>query len=155
MRTCQFSYSSNLAVYSTDKALGHQCEMFIIDTRSVDAVLTQEDTIRRIPINGPRISSILWGALDETIITGHEDGELNIWDVRVRLSYRNNRTKTKNVNFELFFDSRSIFFLRLERNSTPTKVTSRRSTTCSSVKMEPCSLLPPKTTQQSFSIASH
>ena len=57
--------------------------MFIIDTRNVDSVLSQDDAIRRIPINGPRISSILWGALDETIITGHEDGEINIWDVRV------------------------------------------------------------------------
>lgn len=62
--------------------------MFIIDTRTVDTVLSQEkDCICRVPVNGPRISSILWGALDETIITGHEDGELNIWDVRVREIY--------------------------------------------------------------------
>lgn len=83
VRTCNFSYSANLAVYSTDKALGHQCEMFIIDIRNVDAELSQEDAISRIAVTGPRISAILWGALDETIITGHEDGEIALWDVRV------------------------------------------------------------------------
>ncbi|XP_008553489.1 eukaryotic translation initiation factor 3 subunit I [Microplitis demolitor] len=81
VRTCAFGFSGNMAVYSTDKALGHQCEMFIIDTRNVDSMSSEGSAIIRIPINGPRISSILWGALDETIITGHEDGEINIWDV--------------------------------------------------------------------------
>lgn len=83
VRTCGFSYSSNLAVYSTDKALGHQCEMFIMDIRNVDTNMSQEHAISRISVPGPRISAILWGALDETIITGHEDGEITLWDVRV------------------------------------------------------------------------
>lgn len=82
VRACGFSYSANLAVFSTDKALGHQCEMFIMDVRNVDSTLSQEDAISRISVNGPRISAILWGALDETIITGHEDGEIKLWDVR-------------------------------------------------------------------------
>lgn len=86
VRTCAFSYSANLAVFSTDKALGHQCEMFIMDIRDVDSIMSQEDAISRISVNGPRISSILWGALDETIITGHEDGEITLWDVRVSIS---------------------------------------------------------------------
>lgn len=59
--------------------------MFIVDTRIVSPVLSQEkDCILRVPISESRISSLLWGALDETIITGHENGELNIWDARVR-----------------------------------------------------------------------
>lgn len=83
VRTCAFSYSANLALFSTDKALGHQCELFIIDTRIVEPEMSQDEAINRISINGPRISAALWGALDETIITGHEDGEINLWDVRV------------------------------------------------------------------------
>lgn len=54
-----------------------------MDVRNVDSTLSQEDAISRISVNGPRISAILWGALDETIITGHEDGEIKLWDVRV------------------------------------------------------------------------
>lgn len=85
MRACAFSYSGNLAVYATDKALGHQCEMFIIDTRTPETVFSQDDNICRTLINGSRISSLLWGALDESIITGHENGDLTIWDSRVSL----------------------------------------------------------------------
>ena len=88
VRTCAFSYSSNLAVYSTDKAMGHNCDMFVIDIRTMEPVLTHErDTLCKISINGSRISALIWGALDETIITGHEDGELNIWDSRVLYNF--------------------------------------------------------------------
>lgn len=83
MRACAYSFSGNLAVYATDKAMGYPCEMFVIDPRTMGTVCTHEDNICRMSINGPRISSVLWGALDETLITGHEDGALNIWDSRV------------------------------------------------------------------------
>ncbi|XP_015514513.1 eukaryotic translation initiation factor 3 subunit I [Neodiprion pinetum] len=98
VRTCSFSYSGNLAVYSTDKALGYQCEMFIIDARDVVSKSSQENAIRRIPINGPRISAILWGALDETIITGHEDGEINLWDMRTGKKLNSIKSHKNQIN---------------------------------------------------------
>lgn len=100
-----------MAVYSTDKALGHQCEMFIIDTRNVDSMSSEGSAIIRIPINGPRISSILWGALDETIITGHEDGEINIWDVSVRILTLFTRNNLLEITVLIY-----NFIYRLERN---------------------------------------
>lgn len=81
VRTCSFSYSGNMTAYSTDKALKHQCEIFIIDTRNVDS--DYSEPILRIPVNGPRVSSLLWGALDEVLLTGHEDGEIIQWDLKV------------------------------------------------------------------------
>lgn len=83
VRTCNFSYSANMAAYSTDKALKHQCEIFIIDTRTVDESLSHADPILRIPVNGPRVSSLLWGALDEMLLTGHDNGEIIQWDLKV------------------------------------------------------------------------
>ncbi|CAB0040591.1 unnamed protein product [Trichogramma brassicae] len=82
VRTCSFSFCGNLAVYTTDKALGHNCEMFIIDVRAPEPVLQPEDNICRTMMAESRVSSVLWGALDETIITGHENGTLAIWDSR-------------------------------------------------------------------------
>jgi translation initiation factor 3 subunit I len=41
--------------------------------------------ILRIPITGPKVTSMLWGTLDKTIITGHENGELTQWDLRVSM----------------------------------------------------------------------
>lgn len=83
VRTCNFSYSANMAAYSTDKAMGHQCEIFIIDVRNVDESIAHADPILRIPINGPRVSSLLWGNLDEVLLTGHENGEIIQWDLKV------------------------------------------------------------------------
>lgn len=83
VRTCLFSFSANMAVYTTDKAMKQSCEMFIIDTRNVDSSISTQAPIMRIPIKGSRISSILWDNMDETIITGHENGEITQWDIRV------------------------------------------------------------------------
>ncbi|XP_044253424.1 eukaryotic translation initiation factor 3 subunit I [Tribolium madens] len=82
VRTCLFSYSGNMAVYTTDRALKHNCEIFIIDVRNVDESISHADPILRIPIKGSRVSSILWDNLDETIITGHESGDLIKWDLK-------------------------------------------------------------------------
>jgi translation initiation factor 3 subunit I len=85
VRTCLYSYSGNMAVYTTDRAMRHQCEIFIIDVRNVDESISHADPILRIPIKGSRVSSILWDNLDETIITGHENGDLVKWDLKVGL----------------------------------------------------------------------
>lgn len=30
-----------------------------------------------------KVTSLIWGTLDHTIITGHEDGAITQWDLRV------------------------------------------------------------------------
>ena len=35
-----------------------------------------------IPPKGPKVTSLLWGNLDETLITGHENGDIVQWDVK-------------------------------------------------------------------------
>lgn len=37
----------------------------------------------RMKVDKPKVTSLLWGPLDETIITGHENGEIIQWDLRV------------------------------------------------------------------------
>jgi len=82
VRTCNFSYSGNMASYTTDKAMKHNCEMFIIDTRIIDSSTSDADPILRIPVPNSRVSSLLWSGLDEVIITGHENGDLLQWDLK-------------------------------------------------------------------------
>lgn len=82
-RTANFSYSGNQASYSTDKAMGHNCELFIIDVRNVDSSISNQSPVLKLTMNQQsKITSCLWGALDETIITGHENGSIRIWDLR-------------------------------------------------------------------------
>ena len=39
-----------------------------------------------IPVPKAKVTSALWGYLDEMLLTGHESGDLIQWDVTVRLS---------------------------------------------------------------------
>ncbi|XP_053663617.1 eukaryotic translation initiation factor 3 subunit I [Anopheles marshallii] len=84
VRTCNFSFSGNQASYSTDRAMNHPCELFVIDVRNIDASISSADPVLKLTMNEQqsKITSMLWGALDETVITGHENGSLRIWDLR-------------------------------------------------------------------------
>jgi len=82
VRTSAFSYSGNLVCYSTDKAMRNPCEIFVVDSRTVDS-FTAEEPVMKIPITkGPKVTSMLWGPLDEYIITGHETGEVVQWELK-------------------------------------------------------------------------
>lgn len=83
VRTCSFSYSGNQVAYSTDKAMGQSCELMVMDVRTVDQSLAEKTPVFRLPVLQSKITSMLWGTLDETIITGHNDGQINLWDIRV------------------------------------------------------------------------
>lgn len=81
VRTVNFSYSGNQASYSTDMAMKHNCELFIIDVRNVDS--SNQSPVLKLTMNQQtKITSMLWGTLDETVITGHENGSIRIWDLR-------------------------------------------------------------------------
>lgn len=82
VRTSLFSYSGNMAVYSTDAAMGKPCEIFMADVRDPDQL---GESVTRITVEGAKITALLWGPLDQTLITGHENGKLTQWDLRVRM----------------------------------------------------------------------
>jgi len=83
VRTSAFSYSGNMAVYTTDRQMGHNCEIFLIDVRTADNSLDGADPIIKIGVDSDKkVTSVLWGTLDEFLITGHENGEIMQWDLR-------------------------------------------------------------------------
>jgi translation initiation factor 3 subunit I len=75
VRSCMFSYSSNLFVYTTDATMGSVCEIYLYDIRDLEA------PVRVIPIEGSRISAAVWGPFDEFLVTGHENGAICRYDV--------------------------------------------------------------------------
>lgn len=36
-----------------------------------------------INIEGSKVTSMIWGPYDESIITGHENGTVKLWDLKV------------------------------------------------------------------------
>ena len=86
VRCCNFSFSGNQTAYSTDQAMGHNCELFIVDTRTMDNSISSASPILRLPMAHSKITSFMW-FLDDTIITGHENGLVASYDLRVRNSF--------------------------------------------------------------------
>lgn len=109
VRTCNFSYSGNQAAYSTDKAMGQNSELFIIDVRTADASLADQDPILRIPMLQSKITSMLWGPLDETIITGHDNGQISIWDIRKSRELNSVNDHTAGINDMSMYKDGTMF----------------------------------------------
>lgn len=86
VRCCNFSFSGNQAAYSTDRAMGQDCELSIIDVRVMDSSLDDAHPILKLPMKHSKITSMMW-FLDETIITGHENGMVATYDTRVSYNF--------------------------------------------------------------------
>lgn len=80
VRTCGFSYSGNLVFITTDQALQQPCALHLFDIRAPETLRSNNPRWSQ-KISPSKITSALWGHLDESIITGHEDGTINQWDI--------------------------------------------------------------------------
>ena len=83
MRTCGWSYSGNQFFYSTDKAMGQKSELRVYELDDVKARGASAEPVLVIPSHESKITSAIWGPVDETIITGHENGGIIKWNAKV------------------------------------------------------------------------
>lgn len=80
-RCCAFGYDGNVIFYTNDDVMGKPCEIHLADIRSRPS----EGSAGRINVSQRglrKVTSGLWGTLDEFIVTGHENGELVQWDIK-------------------------------------------------------------------------
>jgi len=71
-----------IVFYTTDAAMSKPCEVYYADVRDPSQL---GESATKVTIEGSKVTSILWGPLDQTVITGREDGKLVQWDLRVFL----------------------------------------------------------------------
>ena len=99
VRTVLYSYSGNEILYTTDHVMNMPYEIIVIDVRSPKGTpifrytpgnRTEQEIISKVKEH-PKATSTLWGLLDQTIITGHENGMINRWDIR-------NQQKTQSIH---------------------------------------------------------
>lgn len=81
VRTANFSYSGRMVMFSTDNTMRQVCEIHIVDSGHM--ATGQSEPILRIPVQESKVTSALWGPLDEYLITGHDNGEIMQWDLRM------------------------------------------------------------------------
>ncbi|XP_075229066.1 eukaryotic translation initiation factor 3 subunit i [Lycorma delicatula] len=118
VRTCAFSYSANMAAYSTDNTMGKQCEIFIVDVRGADSSIGDSQPIMRISVEpSPKVTSLLWGPLDETVITGHENGEIIQWDLKQGIAFNNVKEHAASIN-DMQMSKNGTMFITASKDST-------------------------------------
>ncbi|KAI8929438.1 WD40-repeat-containing domain protein [Entophlyctis helioformis] len=79
VRAVAFAEGDRMGLFVTDATMGQACTIHIFEIKENIANQTS-DYINTIPISGPRATFALWGHLNKTIITGHVDGSITIWD---------------------------------------------------------------------------
>lgn len=96
-RTCGFSYSGNLVLCTTDKAMGHPCQLMVFDKRD-DQQIRNNEPFMSIPLSSNKITASVWGPLDEVILTGHDSGDLCQWDIKAGDMVRRLKAHDKQIN---------------------------------------------------------
>ena len=83
VRSAAFSYSGKWVLYTTDSMMKRQPEINVIDLATGEH-LSGESALFKVQLNADqtKVLSSLWGALDESVITGHESGNVARWDLR-------------------------------------------------------------------------
>lgn len=117
VRSCNFSYSGNLALYTTDSTLGAPCYLMLRDLRQSD----KSEPVKQIDMAGqklPKITSSTWGTLEDTIITGHESGEIVLWDLRKRTELSNKVKPHNKQIMDLQRDKDLISFISASKDNT-------------------------------------
>lgn len=95
-RCCAFSYSGNLMFYTNDDVMGKPCTVTVVDIRQKPT----ETPVRRLNVSARgfrKVTSGLWGTLDEYIVTGHENGSIAQWDLKTGEVVRQERPHTAQI----------------------------------------------------------
>jgi len=116
VRTCQFSYSGNMVAYSTDRAMGQQCVINIVDVRTFG---NQDKAIMSLPIpaKGPKVTSLIWNGLDDLIVTGHDNGDIVQWDVKTHQKVKISSEHQKSIS-DLQLSSDRTMFISASKDTT-------------------------------------
>jgi len=81
VRSVGFSYSGNMFFFTTDQRTQFSCVLNIYDARDRSQIESGTPQLS-IPIPKSKITSAVWSHLDNSIITGHENGEICLYDIR-------------------------------------------------------------------------
>jgi len=83
VRTVTFSYSGKSLLYSTDSTMNMAPEVHIIDLNDPEHIKSKDSIVTIKDIHNTKPTSALFGPLDETFITGHDNGVIAKWEARM------------------------------------------------------------------------
>ncbi|KAL2914632.1 translation initiation factor eIF3 subunit [Polyrhizophydium stewartii] len=108
VRAVAFAEGDRKALYVTDKTMGQSCEIFIVEISENIAQQTSGH-LKRIVVQGDRATVALWGKLNKTILTGHSDGTISLWNAETGKLLKSIKPHTKLVQDIQFSKDREFF----------------------------------------------
>lgn len=76
VRTCGFSSPRKMFYYTTDEQMRAKCSIFLHDVVSLDV-------INVMLVEQTKVTAASWGPFDNYLVTGHENGAVCLYDLRV------------------------------------------------------------------------
>lgn len=76
VRTCGFSSPRKLFYYTIDEQMGAKCSIFLHDVVSLDEISV-------VLVEQAKVTAATWGPFDNYLVTGHENGAVCQYDLRV------------------------------------------------------------------------
>lgn len=121
VRSAAFSYSGKWVLYTTDSMMKKQPEINVIDITTGEH-LSGESAIMKVQLTADqtKVLSSLWGALDESVITGHESGNVARWDIRnseTSLPISENKVHKGQIN-DMQYNKDQTLFITASKDNT-------------------------------------
>ena len=76
VRTCGFSSPRKVFYYSTDEQMGMKCSIYLYDVVSLEMISV-------VMAEKSKVTAASWGPFDNYLLTGHENGMVGQYDLRV------------------------------------------------------------------------
>ncbi|KAJ3055164.1 Eukaryotic translation initiation factor 3 subunit I [Rhizophlyctis rosea] len=108
VRAVAFAQGDKKALYVTDAVMGQKSTIWVVPVE--DNVEDQTDEFMlKITIDGPKATVAEWGNLNKTIITGHDDGTITVWDAETGERIKEHRTHESTITDLQFTKNRATF----------------------------------------------
>ncbi|KAJ3050112.1 Eukaryotic translation initiation factor 3 subunit I, partial [Rhizoclosmatium hyalinum] len=108
VRAVSFALGDEKALFVTDATMGQQSTIHIVPIESDPEDQTSE-VLRTIVITGPKATVAVWGNLNRTIITGHEDGTITEWNADTGAKIKSAKNHDKDITDIQFSKDKSHF----------------------------------------------
>jgi len=118
VRSCCFSNCGSLVLYTTDQAMKLFPELHVIDINTGEHLKGESSVMTLKEIGMAKPTSSLFGPLDDTFITGHDNGRITVWEIRMPKSVINDVKEHKNQINDLQYNKDQTMFIAASKDQT-------------------------------------
>ncbi|KAJ2991649.1 Eukaryotic translation initiation factor 3 subunit I [Globomyces sp. JEL0801] len=121
VRSVDFAEGDHKALFVTDATMGNKSTIHVVNIQSNTAKQTSKIE-SQIVITGSKATQARWGKLNKTIITGHDDGTVSIWDAETGEILDSNKKHTGPIT-DIQFGKTKDYFITSSKDCTATVFT--------------------------------